>query len=203
MSYLYLTTATTGLKTEEHALINLTGCIKEEEKTRSFSFDFRPTEKQKINNFAMNINMLTKEDLKKFPLAGKSLINLNKVLLELAERKPLRLVSFNNKFTRNFVDYTQTINPSVKSNWNDLLYREEIDLQLMYNTLNQSGILKEEHWTKKKSLPNICQAFGIDTQEGKSFQDIQNNKLFMLLDLHKKYIELSKTDYPNIEELLV
>lgn len=177
MKLLFIDTETTGLSPTRHGVIQIAGMVViDDEVKETFNFRARPFTIDQIEDQALAVNGITREQLAEFPIPALAYQGLKEVMgryvnsfkrdkqyddtfVPVGHRVGFDLGFLDQFFRKNGDDYFAAY---VKLN-------SAIDTVTLANTLRAKGIIK----TKDVKLVTIAEAFGWKFNAHDAFEDVQ------------------------------
>ena len=169
---LYFDTETTGLDPLKNGIIQFSGIIEIDNKVEEeFNFKIRPFETDEINSEALEVNNVTKDQLKTFPTAEKSYILIEKLFNTYIDRydstDKFSPAGYNVRFDLEFLSKYFTKNNNIYfgsyCNW------RSIDALSLLYFLDYIGYLKLENY----KLNTVCDYFKIPIKAHDAMSDIK------------------------------
>lgn len=176
---LYFDTETTGVDPSKNGIIQLSGIIEiDNEIKEEFNFRIRPFEIDEINLEALEVNNITKDQLKTFPTAQESYILIEKLFNKYIDRydptDKFYPAGYNVRFDLEFLSeyFIKNDNPYFGSycNW------RSIDALSIFYFLDYIGYLKLENY----KLGTVCDYFKIPIKAHDAMSDIKATRSLII-----------------------
>lgn len=179
MKILYFDTETTGRDPVKNAMIQFSGIIEIDGRVEEeFNFKIAPFESDIIEDSALLVNKISREELKTFPSARKSFVLIEQLLNKYIDRfnkgdkfypagynVRFDIDFLNNFFIKNFNNYFGSY-----CNW------RAIDVFSLVHYLNYRGYF----FLPNYKLSTVCDCFGIKIQAHDAMSDIRATRELLL-----------------------
>jgi len=175
MKTLFFDVETTGTRAETHDIIQFAGIIQQNDHFEEFNFKIKPRNFDDIDQRALDVNGITKEQLEKYPEAQgvyKEIVTMFDKYINKFDRNDKFIVcGYNVRFDINF------LNAFFKKSGNEYLFSYlspvHIDPYPVLQFMQGNGLIKIENL----QLETVCKHFGIEIENAHdAMADIEATK---------------------------